>query len=138
MLNVHSTNRPGAIAAAGIFKVSRKYKNQVRALFNELFQDGLESPEAFLDQLLQMTSLADIVEECVAMGCAPEAATQLAELLMRKEEFAGPGCFGRAAQNSVAGGLREGASSSRDAVRQEDSDKTGTLAQPGTFQAEAA
>jgi len=36
-------------------------QNQVRALFNELFQDGLERPEAFLDQLLQMTSMADIV-----------------------------------------------------------------------------
>ena len=40
----------------------------------------MERPAAFLDELLQKDSLADIVEECVAQGCALEAATQLAEL----------------------------------------------------------
>ncbi len=55
----------------------------MRKLFNKLFQDDLERPKAFLDDLLQMNSLADIVKACVAEDCAPEAATQLAELLMR-------------------------------------------------------
>ncbi len=55
----------------------------MRKLVKKLFQDKLERPEAFLDDLLQKNSLADIVEECVAEGCASEAATQLAELLMR-------------------------------------------------------
>jgi len=58
-------------------------QKRLRKLFNNLFQDDLERPKAFLDDLLQMNSLADIVKACVAEDCAPEAATQLAELLMR-------------------------------------------------------
>ena len=42
-----------------------------------------EKPEALLDDLLQLTSLADIVKECIAAGCEEEAATDLADLLMK-------------------------------------------------------
>ncbi len=57
-------------------------QDRLRNVFKELFQGVMERPAAFLDELLQKDSLADIVEECVAQGCALEAATQLAELLM--------------------------------------------------------
>lgn len=40
-----------------------------------------EKPEALLDDVLQMTSQANIVEECIAAG-EEEAAAELADLLM--------------------------------------------------------
>jgi len=53
----------------------------VRKHVKKVFQGELEtrSLEAFLDDLVQMTSQADIV----AQGGAEEAATQLAELLIK-------------------------------------------------------
>ena len=58
-------------------------QSRVRALFDPLFSHKLEKPEEFLDDLVQMTSRADIIKECVQEGCAEEAATELADLLMR-------------------------------------------------------
>ncbi|KAL0048412.1 hypothetical protein WJX82_002577 [Trebouxia sp. C0006] len=123
--------------------VSRQYKDQVRKHVKKVFQGELEtrSLEAFLDDLVQMTSQADIVRTCIAQGGAEEAATQLAELLIKKEKFATQEYAGRRAQSSAAGvasvaaqGLSEGASGSGDAVGQEGNDSTATLAQPETFQ----
>ena len=41
-------------------------QTRVRALFDKLLRYKLDRPEEFLDDLLQMTSRADIVKECVA------------------------------------------------------------------------
>ena len=63
----------------------------VTLLFGNAMQDKVrkcvqklqfEKPEALLDDVLQMTSQADIVEECIAAGCEDEAAAELADLLM--------------------------------------------------------
>jgi len=58
-------------------------QTRVRALFDPLFSHKFENAEEFLDDLVQMTSRADIIKECIAEECAEEAATELAELLMK-------------------------------------------------------
>lgn len=58
-------------------------QTRVKALFNKLLGHKLDRPKEFLDDLLQMTSQADVVKECLAAECAEEAATQLAELVMK-------------------------------------------------------
>ena len=47
-------------------------QTRVRALFDKLLRHKLDRPEDFLDDLLHMTSRADIVKECVAAEYSAE------------------------------------------------------------------
>lgn len=58
-------------------------QKQVRKQFSKLSLDEWESPATFLDELLQLSSEDEVIEACVDLGCDPEPAAKLAQLLMR-------------------------------------------------------
>ena len=58
-------------------------QKKLRKEFNSVFEGKFENPAEYLDDLLLLSSAAEIAEACVEWGCDPEPAAKLAQLVMR-------------------------------------------------------